>query len=113
MRAVFEPPEVCRGSNVGVLDVCARNRFALEALDGLAQVANLRMKELDCEPLTQVRVLRAINGSHPAFADELLDPVSARDDVTNEPTRIGSGRSAGSCVRGRHRISTVPRPAMR
>src|SRR5690606_35079516 len=78
IAAVGELAEIRRGRDVRVLDVRARDRLALEALDELREVFRLRVKDLDRDALLQQQVLGAVDGAHPAHRDELADPIPIR-----------------------------------
>jgi hypothetical protein len=48
----------------------------LEPLDGLRVLAELLVQELEGHPLADVRVLGLVHHAHPAFTEDLHDPVS-------------------------------------
>src|SRR5262249_46243299 len=77
----------------------------------LGEVQHLRVEHLDGEALAEMRVLRAVNGAHPALADELLDPVAARDDVTEQPSGIAARRRIWTGAGCSHAFLSCPAPS--
>ncbi len=57
------------------LDAHCRARFAQEALDGLAILAEIRHQDLDGDPLLQLNMQRSDDVAHPALTENLLDPI--------------------------------------
>src|ERR1044072_5270973 len=54
-----------------------RLAFALKAAQPFGVAAHFRRQQLDCDPITQQNVPRAINGAHPTFSQNALNLVLA------------------------------------
>jgi hypothetical protein len=79
VRAVVELAEVARGGDVGVLDATGGDRLALEASHDLFFVEELAVEHLQRHRLPHVHVFGAIDGAHPALAEQAEDAIALRD----------------------------------
>ena len=76
-RAVVGLAEVVDADAVGVADLAADERLALEPLARLGAAAQPRVQHLDRDGLADPDVLAAVDRAHPARADLGVDPVAA------------------------------------
>ena len=74
---------------VGVRPLRARARLAADALDVILVARVLLVQDLECNGAFEQPIVRAKHVRHPARADELLQLVAARDELTDHGLKFG------------------------
>src|SRR6185503_15032517 len=104
---------VDHGDDVRMRELRDGAGLAPEALDVLLVLAVLGVEDLQRDVALEERVERAVDGRHPAGADDVLQLVATADQVLphlHQPTVPAAAESRTSPARTRARLPTRPAP---